>query len=188
MLKQLTLFLILTLSISCKENTPKIPNYDNEIATLNTPAKLADYYTQIATSDQIVRGDAITQILQKHGQDSEEYRELVQLQQETDKSNLARIEKLYAKYGYPKTSELGELAASAAWAVVQHAGDLEDRLRAFPIMREGYKIGEIDDTAFSMYLNRTYEHQNNGQRLRMKGTFKTKTQIDSLLTLLNLEL
>lgn len=95
---------------------------------------------------------------------------------------------MYAKYGYPKTKEVGELAASAPWAVVHHASELEDRLRAFPIMKEGYKIGEIDDTAFSMYLNRTYEHQNNGQRLRMQGTFKTKTQIDSLLTLLNLQL
>ncbi|MGK0363288.1 MAG: hypothetical protein ACI85O_000332 [Saprospiraceae bacterium] len=188
MLKQLTLFLIITLTISCQENTINVPNYDNEIETLNTPAKLANYYTQIATSDQIVRGEAITGVLQKNGPKSDEYAELMRLQQETDKSNLARIEKLYVKYGYPKTSEIGELAASAPWAVVQHARDLQDRLRAFPMMSEGYKNGEIDDTAFSMYLNRTYSMQNNGQRLRMQGTFKTKTQIDSLLTLLNLEL
>ena len=188
MLKKITILLITISSIGCQEKTPQTKNYDQEIAALNTPAKLVDYYTQIYTSDQIVRGDAESKILQEHGRDSKEYRELFELRQKTDKANLARIEKLYAKYGYPKTKEVGELAASAPWAVVHHAGSLEDRLRAFPIMREGYKIGEIDDSAFSMYLNRTYEHQNNGKRLRMNGTFKTKTQIDSLLTLLNLEL
>ncbi len=188
MLKKLIYLILIIGLFSCQEKTPKNPNLDQEIASLTTPAKLADYYTQIATADQIVRGEATTQVLQKHGANSVQYQEHVRLQQETDKSNLERIEKLFAKYGYPKTKEVGELAASAPWAVVQHAGSLEDRLRAFPIMKEGYKIGEIDDTAFSMYLNRTYEHQNNGQRLRMQGTFKTKTQIDSLLTLLNLEL
>ena len=147
-----------------------------------------DYYIQIRTTDQQVRGEYTTKVLQAHGANSVQYHKHIRLQQEQDSLNLIKIEKLFAKYGYPKTDELGELAASVPWTVVHHASKLEDRLDNYPMMSEGYKIGEIDDTAFSMYLNRTYEYQNNGQRLRMQGTFKTKTQIDSLLTLLNLEL
>ena len=188
MLKKLTILLLIITSIGCQENTPQPPNLDKEIATLNSPEKLAAYYTEIRTTDQQVRGEYTTAVLQKHGANSVQYREHIRLQKEQDSLNLIKIEKLFVKYGYPKTNEVGELAASAPWTVVHHASKLQDRLDNYKMMRAGYRVGEIDDTAFAMYLNRTYEHLNNGQRLRMQGTFKTKTQIDSLLTLLNLDL
>ena len=159
---------------------------DAEIAALDTPHKLADYYEAVRNADQSVR-TAEQQALQQFGYESPQYKAAYETMRQTDRTNIRKIEKLYALYGYPTVNTLGDAAASAPWLVIHHA-DLEPRRRNWPMMREGYKVGAIDDNAMSMYLNRTYAMQNSGQRLRMQGKFKPKDEIDSLLKLLNLRI
>ena len=190
--KYLPLLCLAILLFSC-QNTQKADgkivktDIDREIKMQNTPEKLADYYTAIFNADQNAR-DAATLAQEQYGYNSSEHIAAERVLSKTDSLNLAKIEKLFALHGYPTTDKVGHIGAAAPWTVIHHAGDLGDRLHNWKIIKEGYKIGEIDDNALSLYLNRTYEYINNGERLRMQGTFKTKEQVDSLLTLLELEL
>ncbi len=160
---------------------------DREIKMLDTPKKLADYYEVIYRADQDAR-NAATAAQQTHGYNSGEHIAAERVISETDKLNLLKIEKLFEIHGYPDVFKLGEVASAAPWLVIHHASELGDRLHNWKIIKAGYNEGQIDDKAMSMYLNRTYEYANNGERLRMQGTFKPQEQVDSLLTLLELEL
>ena len=182
------LFFLLIFCCGCAEKPdPAAPDLAAEIAALDTPRKLSDYYEAIYDADQNTR-NAATAALQTHGNDSPEHRVAEQKVFETDQLNRKKIRLLYERYGHPTVDGVGDKAASAPWLVIHHIGDPGERLANWSIIKAGHEVGAIDDNGLSMYLNRTYAGLNNGERLRMQGRFKPRDQIDSLLQLLELEL
>jgi len=59
---------------------------------------------------------------------------IIKQQDAIDRANMARLEQIVKKYGWPGISQVGELASSAAFLIVQHAG-LDEQRRFFPILK-----------------------------------------------------
>lgn len=54
---------------------------------------------------------------------------------ELNKQNLLRIEEIIDQYGWPKKSEVGPEASSAAYLILQHCGDAELMKKYLPILK-----------------------------------------------------
>lgn len=59
---------------------------------------------------------------------------LIKQQDAIDRANMARLEQIVHKYGWPGIKQVGELASSAAFLILQHAG-LDEQRRYFPILK-----------------------------------------------------
>lgn len=182
-MKNLLFLVFLLLLTNCTE-APTDPIYA-EIDALETNDARWKYLEQLFQDDQELRQGQSSQIMLTHGKDSPEYEAFNLKFEERDALNLKKTEYYLKQYGYPKAEEVGELAASAMWAVIHHAGDLEARRRNFPALYEAFRQGAIDEAAFSMYLNRTYEQQF-GERLTLQGSFREEERIDTLIRALKL--
>jgi hypothetical protein len=158
-----------------------------EIQQLETADSKKAYLEQILADDQAVRnGEISAGLMLKYGKDSEEYMEYVKAQWDQDEINLHKIETYLEEYGYPKKDELGKDAAIAPWLVIHHSTDTGIRNRNFEILYKAYLSGDIDDTAMSMYLGRTYEFTFR-ERFRMENPYKSEDEINQLIEKLNLE-
>lgn len=84
--------------------------------------------------------DSIGMLDQKYRGDN--FQENWELQKEIDVSNLAFVEKVFEKHGYPGKSIVGTPTNSVAWYVVQHSDKINQYL---PIIK---KAGEADEIPF----------------------------------------
>ena len=59
---------------------------------------------------------------------------ILKQQDAIDRANMARLEEIVQKYGWPGIKQVGEQASSAAFLIIQHAG-LEEQRRYFPTLK-----------------------------------------------------
>ncbi|MEZ4933326.1 MAG: hypothetical protein R2788_14550 [Saprospiraceae bacterium] len=169
------------------QSSEKSNGIEYEIQQLETADSKKAYLEQILADDQAVRnGEISAELMLKYGKDSEEYMEYVKAQWDQDEINLHKIETYLEEYGYPKKDELGKDVAIAPWLVIHHSTDTGIRNRNFEILYKAYLSGDIDDTAMSMYLGRTYEFTFK-ERFRMENPYKSEDEINQLIEKLNLE-
>ncbi len=81
------------------------------------------------------------------------YRPLAREVQRADSLNLLRLDALVGRHGWPKQSEVGSWAASAAFLVVQHA-PLEAQVRYEPLLRSAVEAEEADPEGLAMLTDR----------------------------------
>ncbi len=178
--------IILILS-SCSNNAPdekSLSFIDEEIAQLDTDEKLKAYWQDILDLDQKYRNEGIL-IAQQHGLKSVEYKENQQKVIESDRLNLAKTEKLLAKFGHPTRAGLGRKATEVPWLVVHHSATYEDRERNFRYLFDAYKAGDLRESAFSFYLNRMYEMKM-GKRYEVGDVFKEADRVNGIIEELGL--
>lgn len=82
---------------------------------------------------------------------------------EQDRRNQQRVSEIADKYGWPKQSLVGSLAATSAFLVVQHA-DLEYQLKYLDSVREASLEGEASKTNFALLEDRVLLRQGKPQR------------------------
>jgi hypothetical protein len=162
-------------------------NFENEINSLETDEAKRGFLEKIYKDDQQVRdGKKEAELLLTYGKDSKEHMDYVQAQWKQDEINLQKIETYLGKYGYPKKDELGKEAALAPWIVIHHSTDTGIRNRHFEILYQAYLTGDIEDTAMSLYLGRTYEFTFK-ESFEMKSPYRSEDKINQLIKKLNLE-
>jgi hypothetical protein len=71
----------------------------------------------------------------------QEFVELTKKIEEIDKKNLARLDQIITKHGWPGRSLVGEKAAQGAWLIIQHAG-LSTQQRYLPLVKQAASKGE----------------------------------------------
>lgn len=79
-----------------------------------------------------------------------------------DSLNLVKIEEILKIYGYPGKSLVGEVEASTAWLVIQHA-PLEKQLQYFPMIEKAAQKGEIRKSDWALLLDRIRMRQGQPQ-------------------------
>ncbi|MBB4808210.1 hypothetical protein HNP38_003551 [Chryseobacterium defluvii] len=68
-----------------------------------------------------------------------------------DAENLAKIEKIIAKYGYPGKSLVGEPENKTAWLVIQHSSKINQYL---PVIKKAAEENELPFRLYAMMLDR----------------------------------
>ncbi len=82
---------------------------------------------------------------------------------EVEKSkNLALLEELIAKYGWPKRSEFPEVTADVAALIINHSNH-ETRLKYLPTLIEMLEIGEVDALSYAKIHDRILVDEGKGQ-------------------------
>jgi len=184
---KILLIVFITLVFSCKQKpTLATSEISNEIKQLNTVEDQKQFLEKILQDDQSVRNsEKEAQLIQQYGNDPKERLDYIHLQWNQDAINLAKVEAYLNKYGYPSLAELGQDAAIAPWIVIHHSGDIEERNRNFEILYQAYLKGDINDTAMSLYLGRTYQFQYN-ERFDMESPYRSEDEINILIDKLGL--
>ncbi|PJJ53256.1 DUF6624 domain-containing protein [Hymenobacter chitinivorans] len=77
---------------------------------------------------------------------------LVQRMQQTDATNLARVQVLLKQYGYPGQSLVGTPTNEAAWNVIQHAPATIPQY--LPLIKAAAEKGELPFSRYAMMLDR----------------------------------
>lgn len=185
-----SLLLIIPLVIIVGCNTKQNKDYLNlkvDTSKLVTVKDKRNFLEQILEDDQKVRdGEAEAKLMLKYGKGSKEHMEYIKAQWRQDGINLKKIEAYFEKFDYPSKIELGRDAVTAPWLVIHHSTDTGIRDRHFEILYKAYLNGDIDDTAMSLYLGRTYE-KIFGERHQMENPYKSEDQINQLIQKLDLD-
>jgi hypothetical protein len=63
-------------------------------------------------------------------------------QAEIDRKNMARLEEIIQRHGWPGKSLVGEEASNAAFLILQH-GTLSHQKKYFPLLKDGVRKGEV---------------------------------------------
>lgn len=79
-----------------------------------------------------------------------------------DSLNMAEIEAIIQIYGYPGKSMVGEVEASTAWLVIQHA-PLEKQLKYLPLIGEAAQKGELRKADWALLVDRVRMRQGQSQ-------------------------
>jgi hypothetical protein len=152
----------------------------NEI-DLPTTQDRKKFLLQILEDDQTVRdGNVESSLITSYGYNSEEHMEFINEQWEQDEINLQKVELYLKKYGYPKKDLFGKDATIAPWLVIHHSTNTAVRNRHFDILYKAYQDGNIDQTAFLMYLNRTYKFTFR-EDFNMEGSYSAELEISRLI-------
>ena len=173
------LFFATIILFSCQSTqTSGLEKYISSLITVESQ-KL--FLEQIHDKDQNVRNE--------NNGTSHSAGNRAQLDQEmidVDISNLEKIELYLSIHGHPTIKEHGDKAARTPCLVVHHAiGGVEPRLRNFKYLYPAYINGNITDTSFTFYLNRTYQIKF-GNRIKWDRPFRTEEELDTLYKALQL--
>jgi hypothetical protein len=154
---------------------------------LESTAEKQLFLETIFEKDQGERdGKRDAELVLKYGKDSKEAMAYVEAQWEQDANNLSNIAWYLKTYGYPDKNELGEIAAMTPWVVVHHSTDIGVRNEYFEDLYRAYLREDIDETAFAMYLGRTYEFIHK-ERLQMSSPYTSVDEINTLIEKLDLK-
>jgi hypothetical protein len=177
------LFIIfIILFFSCKEEA--VHNYQAEIDQLSTYVQQSDFLEKIYHLDQNIRTEG-SELLQKTGEKSIEYKNNRDSMMKLDVINLAKIEAYLSKYGYPSLKNHTEDAVLTPWLVIHHNPDKETSKKHFKTLYQAYKKGDIDGSAFTLYLGRFYSIVNN-RRLDLESPYREEFEVDTLVKALDL--
>lgn len=167
---------------SCKEEV--VYNYQAEIDQLSTYVKQSEYLEKIYHLDQNIRTEG-SELLQKTGEKSIEYKNNRDSMMKLDVINLAKIEAYLSKYGYPSLKNHTEDAVLTPWLVIHHNPEKETSRKHFKTLYQAYKKGDIDGSAFTLYLGRFYSIVNN-RRLDLESPYREEFEVDTLVKALDL--
>lgn len=183
----LILTTISAILLSCNEKqSTDFFKIENEISCLESFEDKKSYLEAIYKDDQRVRdAEKSTELINKYGINSKEYRIYGQAMRQQDAINLAKIEGYFATYGYPE-KEMGEIATMTPWLVIHHAEGYKVREGNFEIIYGAYLEGSIDIDAVSFFLGRMYEIKF-GERFRMGNPYRLEDEVDMLMEKLGLE-
>lgn len=172
--------------IACKNNkAPSSPK--NETYQLETIEGKRTFLEQILKDDQLVRdGEKAANLVLRYGKDSKEDLAYAEAQWKQDAINLQKIEDYLKAFGYPQKAELGEDAAITPWLVIHHSTDIEVRNKYFEVLYKAYLTKDIDDTAISMYLGRTYQFTFR-EMFDIESPYLPEDEINQLIQKLGLE-
>jgi TonB family protein len=104
----------------------------------------------IGRTDQLYRSKAAQLAARTPQEDDRNMRK----QDSIDAKNLAKIDKIIARYGYPGKSLVGEKYMSVAFMVVQHA-EPEAREKYLPLMLDASKRGELRASSVAIMIDRS---------------------------------
>jgi len=91
-----------------------------------------------------------------------------------DSCNLAYVESLVKKYGWPGKSFVGAMGNYTVWLVIQHA-DLEIQEKYFPLMNESVAKGESRSQDLALLEDRILMRQGKKQIYGSQVTFNNTT-------------
>jgi TonB family protein len=119
----------------------------------------------IAQFDQQYRSVAKQEAAKNRQEDAENMRR----QEIIDRLNLARVERIFAQYGYPGKSLVGEKHQATAFLVIQHSDD-EVQEKYLPLLTEAANKGELRASSLAILIDRVRgnrgEKQLYGSQLR----------------------
>jgi outer membrane protein OmpA-like peptidoglycan-associated protein len=129
--------------------------------------KLAFWLDSLSNADQIFRSSIFEKekkittrrldTISKSNSESDRLRAFF------DKSNLAALKKLLDKYGWPKISEVGKRAASAAFYIIDHA-DTKSMKTYLPILEAHCKTNEASWEWYAIMFDRIRIDEKQPQR------------------------
>lgn len=124
-------------------------------AVAPTPERITALRTELEamhTTDQAQRQEmAATGRL--HGQNSPQMAELWKKQSASDAKNIARLEEIIGEIGWPKLSDVGGRAASAAFLILQHS-DLSYQKKYLPLARAAVAEKEMHGSSLALLEDR----------------------------------
>lgn len=89
---------------------------------------------------------------------SPEYRAAYKELKDADAMRMARIEEIFAQYGYPGKTLVGRLS-DVAWLVIQHS-PLEKQEQYLPMLTEAVEKSELDKSNLAMLIDRIRVQKN----------------------------
>ncbi len=186
-INKLAFIIVLFLFFGCN-NKPNKQNSDikSEIERLESVEDKKRYLEKILEDDQKVRGSKSQELMLQYGKDSKEHMDYIKAQWKQDEVNIQKVEAYFEKYGYPEKKIMGRDAALAPWSVIHHSTDIGIRNRNFGFLYDAYLNGDVDDTAMSMYLGRTYNFTY-GESFNIESPFKPEDEINQLIEKLKLK-
>ena len=92
-------------------------------------------------------------VRRQHGQNSPQMRELWARQTESDNHNIRRLEEIIAEIGWPKRTEVGDRAASAAFLILQHSA-LSYQKKYLALARAAVATNEMRGSSLALLEDR----------------------------------
>jgi TonB family protein len=117
-----------------------------------TNKKLVAELAAIYKDDQQYRVAAIA-AARKYGRSSKEDNELMKKQDAADRANLAKIDAIISKYGYPGKTMVGANLSKVAFMVIQH-NDQEAQEKYLPLLKEAADKGELAPSLLPLMIDR----------------------------------
>src|SRR5687767_1904863 len=120
-----------------------------------TPERLAVLRAELEAmheTDQAQR-QQMTKVGNEHGQNSPEMTALWAKQTASDHHNIKRLEEIIAEIGWPKRSEVGEQAASAAFLILQHS-DISYQKKYLSLARAAVAANEMRGSSLALLEDR----------------------------------
>ena len=139
----------------------------------------------IGQLDQQYRNEEAV-ILQQFGHDSKEHQEIWKKINKTDAENYFRVEAILNEFGHPNVDGVGKQAATTPWIVIHHSPLYEHRTKHFGMLYRAWLDGNLDDSAFDLFMDRMYRMKFN-DRFDMPSPYRMEHKIDTLIKVLELE-
>ena len=179
--------IILFLFIGCQNSHQpnKVDIIEKELRQLHSIVDKKNYLESLFDDDQKYRRGQITKLIFKYGKESETVKNFIEMANIQDAENLEKAERYLSIHGHPKINEVGEIATQTIWGIIHHSNTYEEKARNFHFLHAAFLEGDIDEDAYSMYLERMYEVKYQ-QKLDMGNRYFPRTKIDTLIGLLHL--
>jgi hypothetical protein len=97
---------------------------------------------------------------------------------EIDRANTERLGKIVAEIGWPRRSDVGKEAASAAWLIAQHTGDRQFQEHVLELLGPLLDQGEVSKPSFALLEDRVRCHRGEKQ---IYGTQYSMKRIDGMM-------
>jgi hypothetical protein len=107
--------------------------------------------------------------------DSPEVKGLEEEQERLDAKNIGRLLAIFDEHGWPRSSEVGENAALAAFLVLQHADDLAVQQRVAPAFRVAVSTGDAKKSHLALLEDRLLVRTNKPQLYGTQVSYDDRT-------------
>ena len=106
--------------------------------------------------------DLFDSLVTEKGWKSPEVEEATRREAESDSVNMARLEEIIARHGWPGQSLVGNRAAVAAFLILQH-GSLQQQEKYLPIVKAASDKGDVEPAHLAMLQDRVLMRQGKPQ-------------------------
>lgn len=186
------------LYIAAKLNSVELPLSDPDFIPLYKDKRWREFENQLISLIQSKYDNPISDIVyakklwQMHAFDQAHYRDIATAEQKINRyspivyvlwgikeqyneQNQKDLEALVVKKGWPKISQVGNSAASAAFLVIQHA-DLAKQKKYLPIIKKLCEQKEASWGSYALLYDRVQVRENKAQRYGSQVSFDNKTK------------
>lgn len=173
--------------ISCKNDTSQQTTVDfvEIVKSLNTTQTKLAFLQGMFDTDERLRNE-LPEIIQKYGYKSDEHNKAaLELENFTNQSIEKSIAYLQV-WGFPDKQVFKSNAAEAPFIMLHNSDNIEIKRTYFPYLWQAFKDRDIPGSAIAKYLNKLYKLET-GESMVIKGAFKEKFELDTLLRSLKLE-